>query len=300
MSPGRVAFGVTALVVLATGGFVLTGCGGGDGDDAGTMRVMLTDLPASDVTEVHVHIVRIEVVGAGGPVVLLNDADIPDDIELTALAANPILLGQPLVPAGTFTQVRLIVSGADGENWVRTSDGERHDVRIPSGPQTGTKLVTGRFAVGAGEVVTLLLDFNAAASVHEASNSGQWIMRPTVAASVVPVGQLNFGSIEGTVLDDEGLPLAVPENQVLGVFIETPFGAIALAEVDPEDGSFEIPALLAGGYELKIMYADLDWTPIGAPLSFYLGDDVDMTLTTLHDILLGADESIDLTLVVPS
>jgi len=295
----RLASGAAVLALFAIGAIILAGCGGGDDGDA-RMRVMLADLPMSDVSEVHVHIVRIEVVGDGGPIVLLDDAHIPDDIELTALAANPILLGQPVIPAGTFTQVRLIVSSAQGANWVRTTDGERHDLFIPSGAQTGTKLVTGQFTLDPGEVATLLLDFNAAASVHQAGASGLWIMRPTVAASVVPVGELAFGSIAGTVLDDEGQPLAVAEGEVLGVFIETPFGAIALAEVAPEDGSFEIPALLAGAYDLRIRYADLDWNPIGDPLSFCLGEDVDMTLMTLLEILLDADESIDLAIVVPS
>jgi len=283
------------LAAAAAAVMVMSGCGGSGGD--GSVRVMLTDLPMSEVSEVYVHIVRIEMVTqSAGVQTLLTDGQMPDEIELTALAANPLLLGQPLVPPGTYTQVRLIVSEVEGENWIVTEDEERHDLKIPSGPQTGTKLVTGQFEIAAGQVVTLLLDFNAAASVHEAGTGGQWIMRPTVAASVVPQAQLDFGTIEGTVLDDQGEPLAVPEGQVLGVFIETPFGPIALAEVIADDGSFAIPALIVGDYELRVMFADTDWSPIGDPLSFQIdGGD----LIALFDISLNANETIQITIVVP-
>ncbi|MGD9498451.1 MAG: DUF4382 domain-containing protein [Armatimonadota bacterium] len=276
---------------------MMVGCGGDGGGGNATMRVLLTDLPSSEVLEVHVHITAVEVVGEGGRQVLLDDADIPDDIELIALAANPLLLGQPILPEGSYNQVRLIVSEAEGENWVVTSDEQRHDLRIPSGAQTGAKLVTGEFDVVAGQIVVLLLDFNAAASIHEAGASGQWIMRPTVVASVLPDEELQFGTIRGIVLDEAGQPLAVPENQVLGLFMETALGPIALAQVDATDGSFEIPALLAGSYELYLAYADTQWNQIGDPLAFRIEEAGD--LMSMLELLLDPDEVIELTIVVP-
>lgn len=289
---------VLALMVIVAAGLTLMGCGGGDDEDRQQMRVMLTDMPLSGVKEVHVHIVRVEIVGSGGPVLLVDDPDIPDDIELIALAGNPLLLGQPLVPIDTYTQVRMIVSDEPGENWVLDENDVRHDLTVPSGPQTGVKLVTGQFQIVAGQVSTLLLDFNAAASVHEAGASGNWILRPTVAASVVNVADLDFGSISGTVLDENGDPLVVPDDQVLGIFIQTPFGAIAVAEVDDTDGSFEIPALLVGTYDLRVRYADLDWDPIGEPLTFRV--DADPTLIALLPIVLADGDALVYAIVVPT
>lgn len=289
-------FVLVALAVVVAAGLTLMGCGGDDDENEAQIRVMLTDMPMSRVKEVHVHIVRIEMVGSGGPVVLVNDAAIPDDIELIALAGNPMLLGRPWVPVDTYTQVRLILSEEAGENWVVDENDVVHHLTIPSGAQTGVKLVSGQFPIVAGQISTLLLDFNAAASVHEAGASGNWIMRPTVAASVVNVTDLHFGSISGTILDENGHPLVVPDDRVLGIFIQTPFGAIAVAEVDATDGSFEIPALLVGAYDLKLYFADTDWNPIGDPLTFRIdgGDPI-----TVLPITLADGDTLVYTIVVP-
>jgi len=286
-----------ALVVIVAAGLTLIGCGG-NGEDRQQLRVMLTDVPSSGVKEVHVHIVRVEIVGAGGPVVLVDDPQIPDDIELVALSGNSLLLAQPLVPLGTYTQVRLILSDEAGENWIIDGNDARHDLTVPSGAQTGAKLITGQFEIVAGQLNTLLLDFNAAASVHEAGASGKWIMRPTVAASVVNVTDLDFGGISGTVLDESAQPLVVPQDQLLGIFIETPFGPIALAEVDSLNGSFAIPALLVGDYDLSVRFADLDWNPIGSPLTFYL--DSDPTLLTSLAVTLADGDALVYAIVVPT
>ncbi len=292
----RLIWSVGVLVVFA---FVLMGCSGdGDGDleGTGTARVVLTDAPMSDVQEVHVHITRVEVVSSGeGVRTLLTDADIPDDIELIALAQDPLLLGQPLIPAGQYTQVRLILDAAPGANYIIDGDGVRHDLTVPSGSQTGAKLVTGEFTINEGEVVTILLDFHAAASVHQAGASGQSIMRPTIFASVLSGSDLSFGTVRGTVLDEAGDPLPVPTDEVLGVFLDTTFGSVAVAEVDPEDGSFEVPAVLAGEYDLRVRYADPDdWEPISSPLDMLVGGDIQQFIT----IDLDDDEVLNLSIVV--
>ncbi|MGC9318168.1 MAG: DUF4382 domain-containing protein [Armatimonadota bacterium] len=293
---------VVVVALLAVGAFILAGCGGSDDGPAagsGTVEVMLTDVPLSDVTEVHVHIVRIEVMSEGeGPAVLLTDEDLPNDIELIALSQYPMSLGEVGLEPGSYNQVRLILSDEPGANWILDGDGEPHDLTVPSGAQTGAKLVTGQFEVVAGEMITLLIDFNAAASVHQAGASGQWIMRPTISAAVVSADELDFAAISGTVLDEEGNPLEVPEGELLGVFIETPLGALEVAEVDPETGEFEIPAILAGAYDLTLMYADTDWSPVGDPLQFHLEGETDL-LTALA-ISLAADEDLVLNLVVPT
>lgn len=294
----RPVLGVLAVALFAVA-LVLIGCGGDDGGDSargtGTARVVLTDAPMSDVREVHVHITRVEAISQGGAQTLVTDADIPDDIELIGLAANPLLLGQPLIPAGDYTQIRMILDAGAGENWIIDGDGVRHDLTVPSGPQTGAKLVTGAFSVANGETITILLDFNAAASVHEAGQSGQWIMRPTIFASVVDTTELDFGTVQGTVLGEDGLPLPVEEGEILGVFVETPFDPVAVAQVDPEDGSFEIPAILVGRYSVRVRYADPDdWEPITGPLDLLVDGDIQEQIV----INLDPEEVINLAIVV--
>ena len=41
----------------------------------------------------------------------------------------------------TYTQVRMIVSDEPGENWVLDENDVRHDLTVPSGPQTGVCLL---------------------------------------------------------------------------------------------------------------------------------------------------------------
>ncbi len=289
------------VVVLLGLALVIAGCSGsGDGNDVGagtgTVRVMLTDAPLSDVQEVWVQITRIEAVSSGhGVQVLVTDEQIPDEIELIELAGNPMLLGEPLIPAGRYTQVRLILNDAPGANYIVDSEDVKHDLKVPSGAQTGAKLVTGAFDIEQGETVTLLLDFDAAASVHQAGASGMWIMRPTIFASVVPGETLQFATIRGTVLDEDGAPLPAGTDEVLAVFVETPFGPISISQVDPTDGSFEIPSILAGSYQAYVAYADPDgWEPTSPPLNLIYDQDPLQYI----DISLDPDQTLDLDIVV--
>ena len=291
---------VGVLIGLLVGfALVVAGCGSSDpanGDGMGTARVLLTDAPLSDVQAVHVHITEIQAVSSGhGVVTLVTGGEIPDDIELIALASNPMLLGEPLIPAGDYTQIRLILSNAPGANYIIDADGVRHDLTLPSGAQTGAKLVTGPFTLEEGGFVTILLDFHAAASVHQAGASGMWIMRPTIFAQVLPDVELEFASISGTLLDDEGLPLPVGPNQVLGVFIETPFGPVSVGEVDPTDGTYEIPSILVETYQARVAYADPDgWEPVGDPLDLVVNGTIQQSV----EISLEAGQALSLDLVV--
>ena len=289
------------LSALLAAGLLLSvvGCGGGGGSSSsgsGTVRVMLTDAPAADISEVHVHITSVQAVASGGPVTLVNDAALPDDIELVALARDPLLLGQPLIPSGDYTQVRLIVSSVAGENWIRTAAGDRYDLKVPSGSQTGAKLVTGEFSVPAGGTVVLLLDLDAAASVHQAGASGQWIMRPTIFASVVDTIP-GMGALNGTVLDSAGAPPVPPAGSVLGVYVQGPFGPVGVAEVSPVDGAFSIPGLPAGSYDLQLFYAGLDWVPTGPALSFSADAGVIFGASLPVEIVAGT--TLTLALVLP-
>lgn len=261
---------VTALVIVAGGlGALLGGCGGdGSAGQTGTLQLLLTDAPAADIAEVHVHIVSVQVVGGGAGVVeVIGDGDIPDDIELVSLAQDAYLLGAGIIPAGEYQQMRLILSQVPGENWLRTATDEVHELTVPSGGQTGIKLVTGPFTVAPDLPTILLLDFDAAASVHRAGASGNWIMRPVIHASVVADVEPLLGSLVGTVTDNDGNPLVAAEGELVGVFLLDDEGeVVAVVEVSPDDGTFEIPSILAGDYTLRVFYASIEWDPIGDAL----------------------------------
>jgi hypothetical protein len=100
------------------------------------------------------------------------------------------MLGVGDVPAGHYTQVRLHLT--DGSNVV--VDGAPHPLKVPSGMQSGYKLV-GEFDVPAGGQVELTLDFDAARSVVLTGN-GRYMLKPTCRVIVNPVDTI--GSIMGT------------------------------------------------------------------------------------------------------
>lgn len=86
-----------------------------------------------------------------------------------------MLLGEAEVE-GTIEQIRLLM---DGSVTVVFADGNERVARVPSGAQTGIKVI-GPFDPAVGEIV---LDFDAADSIHETGN-GELIMRPTIKALV--------------------------------------------------------------------------------------------------------------------
>jgi hypothetical protein len=83
-------------------------------------------------------------------------------------------LASGTVPAGHYTQVRLKLG--PGSNVV--VNGQSHPLVVPSGMQSGLKLV-GQFEVNSGETKELTLDFNAAKSVVLATD-GSYRLSPTI------------------------------------------------------------------------------------------------------------------------
>jgi hypothetical protein len=71
-----------------------------------------------------------------------------------------VLFDQP-IPAGSYGQIRLMVV-ADGDpsnSYIMLSDGTMHGLQVPSGSQTGLKLVSG-FTVPSSGVVDYTIDFD--------------------------------------------------------------------------------------------------------------------------------------------
>ncbi len=251
------------ILLVAAGAIILGGCGGGDtpeiidgGDSdiigaSGTVQVFLTDAPASYLEEVWVNILRVELVpGDGGPIVVLDSGQLPGKFELLDLVGQPVELGVIEAPVGTYQQIRLVLD-ADGHSIV-LAGGADHDLRVPSGEQTGVKvnLRDDALVVDEGEIA-LLLDFLAAPSVHRAGESGQWIMRPVIHGSVHDSPEFAFGSLSGIVqLEDGTIPQSRDGNPPAVFAVGE--RSTSVAEIDPETGTFELPALLEGEYELLI------------------------------------------------
>ena len=122
---------------------------------------------------------------------------------------------------GPYTQMRLIIGDQpDGginvlsrshpfANYVITEpDLEYHALKVPSGPQTGIKIVHG-FEISADQTTELTLDFDAARSVVKAGSSGNWLLKPTVKVLDLPEYAIVRGKVT-TEGDPEANRTAIP------------------------------------------------------------------------------------------
>ena len=185
--------GVMLLVVLAIG--QLPGCGGGGGGSAattGTLQVGITDSPAfRDFSSVHIRVTKVAVVPAGKENANDNDPGLPVIADFTASGGQDVdilklhflqqLLGEAVIPAGTYNQVRLILAPNQpnlNNYFILAGSTTKTPLTTPSAQQTGVKIV-GRFTVTAGTLNTILLEFNPDAAIVKAGNSGNNNLKPT-------------------------------------------------------------------------------------------------------------------------
>ena len=168
------------------------------------LTVWLTDAPG-DFKAAVVTISEIYLQGQGGRVVLLDD---PFTADLLTLQNAVATLASGLdVPAGSYSQLRLVLTGAyieveqqgggtrifaSSPNYAgipagKTANGTLH---MPSMGSSGLKidLPGGKLDVGEDQTI-VLIDFDVKESFgHEAGNSGRWILNPKITATNVTFG----------------------------------------------------------------------------------------------------------------
>jgi hypothetical protein len=201
-----------SLILIGLFAVTLTSCGGSStGEESnGKLSLSLSDAPAPEYKAVYVTISQIQV----------HRADAAEGKWQTVLTPNATYnlldlingsnasLGVADLPTGTYTQMRLILADAPDSttnilgahhpyaNYLITSADETIELKVPSGFQTGIKLVH-TFDVESGRTVGLVLDFDAGRSVVKAGNSGKWLLKPTIKI----IGTLNNATLTGTVTD---------------------------------------------------------------------------------------------------
>jgi hypothetical protein len=193
----RTATGLIALLLS------VAGCGGGGGGGGGiggtgsaygTLRMSMTDAPACGYDAVNVTVEKVRVHqsasaadgDAGWSEIVLAPAKRVDLLKLT----NGVLeeLGQTQLPAGKYTQLRLVLaengSGAPAlANSVVPTGGSETALTTPSATQSGLKLNT-NIDVAADQIADFVLDFDACKSIVKRGNSGQYNLKPVI--SVIP------------------------------------------------------------------------------------------------------------------
>jgi hypothetical protein len=182
---------IQSTIVLGLITFLTISCNdiNSSGDKAPAhMNVHLTDAPAEyqevnvDVQGLRIHFTptfsdTADTTGNGKWIDLPID---PEIINLLELTDTSILLSEAgdLEP-GRYKEFRLIL----GDNNTVVIDSTEHDLKVPSGQQSGFKIKF-QTELEAGEEVDVMIDFDAHESVHQAGNSGKYILKPVLKASV--------------------------------------------------------------------------------------------------------------------
>ena len=215
-----------ALVAMAL--TLTAACGDGDGSGTGRLSLVLTDAPG-DVAAAVVTIEQIYLQGEGGRTVV---RDVPYTTDLLTLSNSTAdLFRDELIPAGTYSELRFVISGGyleleDGSVYASSPDYPGLTEFPPSGPVTGelqmpslgqsglkVKLPDDQLVVGEGESRVLLIDFDVSESFgHAAGNSGRWVMHPVVRAT-------DFVFAAGITVDVSlAAGVTLPEGVTLGNF----------------------------------------------------------------------------------
>lgn len=244
----------SALAVFAAG------CGGGGGiggtgSPMGTMRVSLTDAPACGYDEVNVTVQKVRVHRSdsanpddptGWSEIVLNPARRIDLLTLTNGALDE--LGEIELPAGTYEHIRLVLAPNTGatppaNSVVLSSNQQEIALTTPSGQQSGLKTkLGGVIAVPAGQVLDVVLDFDACKSVVKRGNSGEYNLKPVITA--IPV--LSDAGLRVVGYVDLGLA-----NAATAVSVQAS-GVPLKATIPDATGRFVLRPVPAGTYDLVV------------------------------------------------
>jgi hypothetical protein len=247
-----------ALSCLALSGLLLAACGGGGGSSGdpvmatpmGSLRLALTDAPSCGYEQVNVSIEKIRVhqsasaadADAGWSEIALSPAKRVDLLSLT----NGVLaeLGQTALPAGRYTQMRLLLASNEGAtplaNSVIPTGGAETALRTPSAQQSGLKMNID-IAVAANQVADLVLDFDACRSVVKLGNSGGFNLKPVV--SVLPRVSDAANRVIGYV------PSALAASTAVSAQLN---GVPVKATVPDASGKFVLTPLPTGSYDVVV------------------------------------------------
>ena len=167
-------------------------------------------------------------------------------------------LGQTSLPAGHYTQLRLVLSANTGTTIANSVvlSGTTTEIQLvtPSAVQSGIKLIN-EFDVGAGEHVDLVLDFDASKSVIKRGN-GTYALKPVI--RIIPVTLNGIGGF----ID--------PSLSGGNVLVTAQLNGEVVRSTSPNalTGEFFLARLATGNYEV-VFTADGRTTAViaGVPIS---------------------------------
>lgn len=175
----------TYLSGLIYGGtaLLLTACGGGSAG-SGTLNLSIKDAPIDLATKVVVQFSGVEVKPEGGAPFSIDFAS-PRQIDLMQYQGTDYapLLSEYTLPAGKYNWLRLKVIALEDsvrDSYIEFDGGAQYELYIPSGAETGLKLVSG-FVVPENGVANYTIDFDLRQSVLPPSGgSSAYKLKPAL------------------------------------------------------------------------------------------------------------------------
>ena len=244
-----------SLAAVSAATLLLAACGGGSDASSGTLKLALTDAPACGYEHVYVTVESVKVhqsasAGENAPGwYTVSLPSLPKRIDLLELR-NGLLeeLGQTALPAGRYTQMRLVLSPNSGSvpyaNAVIPEGFTPAALTTPSAQQSGLKLNV-NIQIEAGKLADFVLDFDVCKSVVSAGNSGKYNLRPVIA--VLPRFS-NGMAVDGYVANSS--PYTSVSLQLNGVVVRS-------TVPDPlRQGYFALPYLPSSGTNYDLVITD--------------------------------------------
>jgi hypothetical protein len=299
---------VSAVLAATTVAMLqLHGCSGSGGSGGssnspttGTLKVALTDKASHDFAEVWIKVKTVSIVPVGYDQDCADNdpklINIPLDPNLAPYSFNVLnlayiqqLLGSAILPAGNYSQVRLILeSNVAGEipvNYVilqGDTTGTKIPLKTPSAQHSGLKVV-GKFIVEPGVINAIALDFDPNTAIVKRGNGRQtepFILKPTgiriiQMADILP----SYGSIFGNVAPSSWTTATltvVPRGQTSPVAAGTLFSSYTTAGLVPFTSN--VPP---NTYRVHIRSDG--FLPYSSPLTtVYVKEDYDLGTITLR------------------
>lgn len=291
---------VSRMIVVATSTALFAACSGSDGGggqaQTGFLKVGITDAPVDMADAVVVKFTGVELKPQGGPAFSIDFAT-PKSLDLIQLQGEDraLLLDGEEILAGEYEWMRLKVEAdpnVAGDSYLQLAEnGAECEMRIPSGDQTGLKLIRG-FTIGAGTTTDFTIDFDLRKSIVappgqttivDTCDNQAFLLKPVLRI----VDNLEVGTIAGDVdpnliatqcagSDQDPYPGNVylfgpiPTGEDVAPddydgIVDDPNGddALTSAMVDPDTFRYTIGFVPAGNY--RVAYTcDLDDTAIDA------------------------------------
>ena len=205
---------LSSVLALA---MILVTCGNDEG--RGILALSLTDNDTEAYQAVYVTIVDVQVHSMGESAdsesgwMSLPDFEGPRTINLLELRDGLLTgLGSIELASGDYTQIRLLLGTEPDDssnilcnehpfaNYVIDLDDSARELKVPSGEQTGIKVIcSGMCVVSADETTELVLDFDAAESVVEKGN-GEVSLKPTIKL----LSTEDFTLLTGIITEEDG------------------------------------------------------------------------------------------------